>query len=183
MDQVNQSPKAEAEIKNLNKDNTEQFTRKEIKEFIKYNENITKLDPTYSELTFRNRKVLVRVFTKDFGKSDGILHYSKMEYLKIASGIDNSVIYDEFPNPYPFTRKAVVVSSTISDLKPGDIVSLNDKPTVVIQKQDQGFPLIRGGFIHPQYEDDYMTPPQDPLDPNYGYVLTDEQHIQLIFNK
>jgi hypothetical protein len=181
MDQVNQSPKGEKETKTLEKNDLDQFTQKEVKEFIKYNKDITKLNSTYSELTFRNRKVLVRVFTRDFGKNDGTLHYSKTEYLKIASGIDNSVIYDEFPNPYPFTRKAVVVSSNISDLQQGMIVSLNDKPTVVIQKQDQGFPLVAGGFIHPDYEDNYITPPQDPLDPNYGYVLTNEQNIELIF--
>ena len=181
MDMVNSSPRAEKPTKILQKDDFDQFTQKEIKEFIKYNKDIIKLDSTYSELTFRNRKVLVRVFTRDFGKNDGTLHYSKTEYLRIASGVDKSIIYDEFPNPYPFSRKAVVVSSNISDLEPGMIISLNNKPTVVVQKQDQGFPLIDGGFIHPLYEDDYITPPQNPLDPNYGYVLTNEQNIELIF--
>ena len=183
MDMVNNSPRAEKQTKILEKNDLDQFTQKEVDEFTKYNADIAKLDPTYSELTFRNRRVLVRVFTRDFGSDKGALHYSKVEYLKIASGIDQSVIYDEFANPYPFTRKAIIVSSNISDLQPGMIVTLNNKPTVVVQKQDQGFPLIVGGFVHPTYEDDYITPPQNPLDPNYGYVLTNEQEIELIFKQ
>lgn len=180
-DHISQEPKPEKTNKSLERSDLEQFTKKEVKEFIDYNESITTLDEKYSTLSFRNRMVLVRMFIKDFTQKSDSLHYSKMEYLKIASGIDDSVIYDEFPNPFPFTRKAVVVSSNIKDLSPGKIVALHEKPTVVLQKQDQGYPVIRGGFIHPSDEDDYMTPPQDPKDPNYGYVLINEQNIQLIF--
>jgi hypothetical protein len=160
----------------------EQFTEKEIKNFKEYNDNILTLDPLYSTLKPRNRNVIVRVFTRDFEKNTkGVLLHSKTEFLPIRSGVNDQIIYDEFPNPYPFTRKAVIVASEVMGLDKGSVVSLTGKPTVGIGKQDSGFVQVQGAFIHPDEEENYNDYPQDPKDPNYGYLFINESQIQLNF--
>jgi hypothetical protein len=166
----------------LQNNTLEQFTPDEIKNFKEYNNNITTLDPYYSSLKPRNRKVLVRVYAKDFEKnSDNVLVYSKTEFLPIVSGVNQSIIYDDFPNPYPLTRKAIIVASEVMGLDVGSIVSLSRKPTVGIGKQDSGYVQVQDSFVHPEKEENYNECPQDASDPNYGYLLINETQIELTF--
>jgi len=182
MNQVLLDQSGAKEIKMLDNERVEQFTEKEVEDFGKYNERIAQLDPQYSELRPRNRKVLLRVFTKDFSNQmDGVLVHSKTDFLPIKSGVNAGIIYDDFPNPYPFTRKAVVIATEVGDLEQGDIVSMVGKPVVGIGKQDNCFVQVQNAFIHPDYEENYNEYPQDSNDEHYGYILVDEQLIDIKF--
>jgi hypothetical protein len=181
IDQINEDQIREKESKDLNIDQTvPEFTQEEIDKFTAYNEKVTEIDPLYGALKPLHRQVLLRLLVKDFNrKSDDVLSRSKVEKIPIASGVNDNIIYSDVPNPYPFTKKAVVVACANDYFKPGELVGLQDKLTIKFGSQDSGIITVSGAFIHPDYEEDYDNMPEDPEDQHYGYVIVSQDFINV----
>lgn len=185
LDQMNSEP-VRPETKELSSEDIQDFTQEEINAFINYNEKVIgELDELYTSLRPRKSDVILRLYIKDFTDNDDVLSHSKVDLLPVASGQGEHIVYGEFPNPYPFSKKAVVVATSdrATDLDVGDVVSLADLLQVRIGSKDSGIITVQGAFVHPDYQDNYDNMPQDPNDRHYGYVIVDEMNIQLILNK
>jgi hypothetical protein len=185
LDQINLDQSKEVKVKELNSaELVTDFSEEEIKDYTAYNEKVTELDPVYSSLTPLHKNVILRLIVKDFNKKrDDVLVYSKNDVIPVQSGVNKEIIYMSVPSPYPFTKKAVVVSvNKFCELVPGDLVSLKEKLQIGFKSQDQGYVSVQGGFVHPDNEEDYDNMPEDSKDQHFGYVMLSEDAINLKLN-
>lgn len=182
LDQINADVDNTFKGKELTNDIVSDFTPTEIEKYNTYNEKVTELDELYTSLKPLQREVILRLIVKDFSKKrDDILIYSKNDIIPVKSGVNDGILYMEVPSPYPFTRKAIVVSVPNENfyVQPGDTVALREKLQIGFKNQDQGYVSVQGGFVHPDYEDDYDNVPEDPEDQHFGYVMVNENLINL----
>jgi len=134
-----------------------------------YNENISTLDPMYSNLGLLSG-VLVRVLCKEHQNVGGFyIPNTFMEKIKAdtRSGVGNRTIN----NPYAFSQKAIVVATSTSMpyVKPGDFVQLAPE-ALLVQANSEDDIAIRFAFTHYTYSGTAEMP-RLCTDPHYGYLL------------
>jgi len=152
---------------------------------IEYNKNVLKLDDEYLNLTPRS-KILVRVFLNELEKTEGgvLIPNREMVQAPTANGVG---VVGEIESPFPYSRKAVVVSIPhfVTDLSPGDIVLLSKRPVeaIALGKGDNASIRIPYGFTHPDLYKKEGGIPTDPKDRNYGYLTVPTQELEFTLNK
>jgi len=160
-----------------------QFDQEFQNKIIAYNENIKTFHPRYTSINPRFNEVLVRAYLKELTQDENGLYSSNMEFLPVKT--QNKIADHAFtPNPFPLTRKAVVVAlpkNYNGDLKEGQDVYLRHRPVVIAQgKAKDGIIVIENAFVHPDKKQDYLNGfPESPDDENYGYLMVDDYGIQL----
>jgi hypothetical protein len=137
-----------------------------------YNATITNFHEAYkSFVPFRD--VLVRVYLKPTTRSESGILLPNIDYLPIKTN-NNVGTLIEVPNPYPYTRKAVIVNvpEGTTHVATGDSVLLgrNMVASELVGKGKEATVRIPACFIHPEVSET-TTPPLDPENPNYGYCL------------
>ena len=153
---------------------------------IEYNSRILDLDEKYSSLKFRN-KILVRVFVRPMQTTDNGVMIPNKAQIKVPT----TAGYGSFgyvDNPYPYENKAVIISlpEGVEDLKVGDIIGLGNNPVnaVLIGKGAEAMIQLPKAYIHPddraKYIESIVGVPEDPSDPNYGYLAVDNYEIETI---
>lgn len=152
--------------------------------YIKYNKDITNLNPLYNNLTIANGQVLVRVFQKEMEFNE-TLNYYFQEELTINVSHESGQGFKAVKNPYSFSRKAVVISApNNSSFKAGMIVGLTYEAIVVRgipQGKDTPVFNIQHSFLHPECR--LIEMPEDITSEHYGYLLIPPHFIQVILNE
>lgn len=162
------------------------ISQKQIDERDKYNsELIYDIDAKYAEYIPANGFIMVRVFTRAYGKSltGSIVDYNpKLVNIKTNSGIGNIA---PITNPYPFSTKAIVVSASNgygTSFRKGDVIDLTSEALVVGSETERLREDLkpRFGFIHPDTEDpaNYLKPPSDPTHKEFGFLLIPTSFIK-----
>lgn len=150
------------------------------KDLITYNSNITTLDPLYSTLVPRG-KVLVRVFTKELTVTSEGLVLPNMQRVPMPTKAGFGTL-GEVDNPYVYDTKAIVVAvpEYVKDLTPGMLIQMGESPTqgVPLGAGEGAMIVIPNAFTHYTYKE--TSPPVDPKDPHYGYLLVDSRFIEMI---
>ncbi len=145
-----------------------------------YNEKITELNPLYSSLVPRH-KVLVRIFAKELTITPDGLVLPNTQRVSIPTKAGYGTI-GEVENPYPYSRKAVVVAvpEYVKDLTPGMLVQLGEDQTrgMAIGAGAGAVITIPNCFTHHSFTEN--EPPIDPMNPHYGYLLVDSRFIEMI---
>lgn len=144
-----------------------------------YNKTVTELDPLYSTLSPRS-KILVRVFTKELVETkDGVI-IPNTQRVPIQTQAGHGTL-GEVENPWTYSTKAVVVGvpEFIKDLQPGDLVQLGEEPTrgVPLGAGHGAMIVIPNAYTH--YDCKEMSPPVEPDDQHYGYLLVESRFIEM----
>lgn len=185
---VNESAVEERQDRDENLVNTEFFNEDLNEKLIAYNEKITEISDKYASLKFRH-DILVRVFVRPMQKSENGLMIPNKAPIKAPTNSGYGSI-GHMDNPYPYESKAVIISLPErfkdSDLKVGQIVGLTNNPikAVPMGRGDNVMVQIANAFVHPddrgKYTDGITGVPEDPEDPNYGYLTLTDFDIQVI---
>jgi len=152
-------------------------TKEEAEKREKYNKNIQNHLPNYKKFIPASSYVLVRVYARKFGSVMGkdLQDYAPKLYISTASGIGEMA---PITNPFPFSEKAVVVSTSNSynplELKPGDDVYLHTEALQIVspKKGNKDILMPLHHFIHPDTEQlsNFERPPSDIEDSEFGYL-------------
>lgn len=144
-----------------------------------YNEVVSNLDVRYKSLV-PFHKILVRMYMKSVRDENGMIIPDKVP-VRSRQGH----VIGEIDNPYPYSKKAVVVAKPehIKNINIGDTLLLRQSPVIGQELTgDDAFIAVAGGFIHPDHVEKYHRFPTDPEDENYGYVLVDYHEIEMSIN-
>lgn len=138
---------------------------------VEYNASIDNHLPEYVNFT-PYRKILVRCFVLEYYTTEaGVLVKPVVEVpVKTQNGM---AIKEMVDSPYPFSRKAIVVSvpEGTSNFKPGDTVLL-DKHVVMATKVNENAPFhLAKGFTMDTWPG--LEVPTSMKDPHYGYMLVE----------
>ena len=155
-----------------------EYNEETVKKIKDYNTKVTDLDTDYTGFTPRTG-IIVRVFLHE-PKVEGniVIPYTQPIVIKTQNGLAQVA---ETESPYPYSKKAVVVSlpEVIKDLKVGDIVQIENEVT-------KGYPIGGGrsaaiaipkAFTLYTYDKPSNTPPTDPNHKHYGYLKIDSRDI------
>ena len=155
-----------------------EYNEETVKKIKEYNANVTNLDSDYTSFTPRTG-IIVRVFLHE-PKVEGniVIPYTQSIIIPTQNGLAN---VGETESPYPYSKKAVIVSvpEVIKDLKVGDIVQIENEVT-------KGYPIGGGrsaaiaipkAFTLHTYDKPSNTPPTDPNHKHYGYLKIDSRDI------
>lgn len=154
---------------------------------VKYNENIRNLNPLYSEEITPVHRMIVRCYTIPMERrGDLLIPNQKTLSVRTNNGVGP---WAKLPNPYPYSRKAVVVNvppgADYEKYKPGMEILLQKDPTnaVVIGRGESASIVIDNYFIHPDYEDKFQSIPSDPNNDHYGYILVTDYDVDIMMTK
>lgn len=152
-----------------------------IKALEEYNKTIADFDPLYSNLKPRF-KVLVRCYTNEIKKDEnGLIVPNTIPVpIKTKSGHGDIAFVE---TPWPYAKKVVVVAAhPNSDLKKGDVVTLDKNPiTAALGNGNNALLAVSNGFVHPDESGKYSSGfPTDPQDKNYGYLLVADYDLEVI---
>lgn len=154
-----------------------------------YNDKIQKLDKDYTSVTPLN-KVIVRCFhllPEEF-EVNGQVMYKNMPYIPMPEMTQNGVgIRKTYNSPWLLKNKAVVIALPSSLLgynlpfSVGDIVQIH-QACVLPEKRsiDYDAQLLKGYTI-PDYQE--FSPPTNPEDKHFGYLLLDIGEILAVIQK
>lgn len=151
----------------------------EFKSVIEYNKNITNLDEDYTKLT-PVYDVLVRVFAIEPEITKEGIYIPHTEVLAIPTKNGMANLY-EVPSPFPYSTKAVVVSSCDDKFKQGDIVQVapvSVKP-LVQGTAENAIVVMPKGYVHPDSK--LKQVPKDITSKHYGYILVAPFDVKIKF--
>ena len=125
--------------------------------------------------------VLVRVFVREPLKTEsGLLRpYKKIVPIPTKAGYGE---WAEVESPYPYDTLAIVVAKpdSITNINVGDTIVLGKDPVdaKVVGQADSAYISIPNAFTLPDWKEE--TPPKDPKNPHYGYLLLPVYEIKCI---
>lgn len=135
---------------------------------MEYNKKIKNHLPEYANFV-PLRKVLVRCYVMEYYDRNGIMIKPVIEVpVKTQNGM---AIKEMTDSPYPFSRKAVVVSvpQGFTLFNPGDEV-LVDKHCIMATKVNENAPFhLPKGFTMDTWSE--IEPPTAMSNPHYGYMI------------
>lgn len=162
-----------------------------VKEDTTSKEYLTKLadynktyNQTISEKYYKVRplqNVLVRVMVKEpeISKSGLLTPYKQIVPVPTQNGIAK---WAEVESPYPYDTIAVVVAKPdhVTTLNVGDTVVLSKNPVEakVVGGSNDAYVQIPNFFTHPEWKEE--TPPKNPTNEHYGYLLVPVYEIKAI---
>ena len=145
-----------------------------------YNKQYQKVSEKYSKVK-PLQNVLVRVMVKEpeISKSGLLTPYKQIVPVPTQNGIAK---WAEIESPYPYDTIAVVVAKPdhVTNLNIGDIVILSKNPVEakVVGGSNDAYVQIPNFFTHPEWKEE--TPPKDPTNEHYGYLLVPVYEIKAI---
>lgn len=162
-------------------------------EIKKYNQEIKNLNPLYSNM-IPVTKVLVRCFHIETERTESGLIVTPTKALVKLPTRAGVGFKGTAESPYLYTRKAVIVSvperymnDENGKIKPGVIVQLENPalqaiPTGRNSTGGEEFDIdMPNAFTHYSYQG--ITPPIDPEDDHFGYLLVSVTDIQMILDE
>ena len=125
--------------------------------------------------------VLVKVFVKEpVVTSSGLLRpYKQIVPVPTQNGYGD---WAEIESPYPYDTLAVVIAKpdSLTNVNVNDLVILSKNPVEakVVGKSNEAYVSIPNNFTLPSWKEE--TPPKDPTNPNYGYLLIPVYEIKAV---
>lgn len=173
---------AELEIEETVK---EEFTSEDYLQKLKDYNLQFKQDAIFATEEYFNVKplhnVLVRIAVREPEvTSSGLLKpYKQIVPVPTQNGMAN---WAEIESPYPYDTLARVIAKpeNISQVSVGDWVILSKNPVEakVVGRSNEAYLSIPNSFTHPTWKEE--TPPKDPTNPHYGYLLVPVYEIKAI---
>lgn len=138
----------------------------------KYNNSIKNLDPLYASLK-PIRGIIVRCLHREIKKTDSGIYIPDTipVYTSTANGLG---IVDSQDSPWQLSTKAIVVAVAQGSeiFKPGQFVQLKRSAvTPAVKNLNERSFVLPKGFVH--YTCLNETPPSNPEDRHFGYLLID----------
>lgn len=163
----------------------EEFTSEDyLKKLSEYNKSF-KQDAIFATEEYLKLKplhnVLVRVAVKEpeLTKSGLLKPYKQIVPVPTQNGMAN---WAEIESPYPYDTFARVIAKpdTITSVSVGDWVILSKNPVdaKVVGRSNEAYISIPNSFTHPNWKEE--TPPKDPNNPHYGYLILPVYEIKAV---
>jgi hypothetical protein len=155
-----------------------EITSKELEEEIKnYNANIRNLDPLYTSVV-PIHDVIVRMFLIEPTVSESGLVSLHKEIYSIPTR-NEMASYAEAESPFPYSRKAIVVSAPEnSAFKKGNIVQIAANPVTVAGNANNAYFKVKMEYLHP--DANLLATPKNPSSQHYGYLMLPSYDIKAI---
>ncbi len=146
------------------------YSPEENEKLLNYNRTILNLNPKYTAVT-PLQDILVRCFLIEPEVTESGFIVSHKEILPIPTNLGQGT-YAEAESPFPYSKKAVVVSvpQEFTKLKVGDIVYLSNNPVEakIIGSASNAYFKVKNEFF---LSDTIKSTPVDFSSEHYGYLM------------
>lgn len=176
---INLSETDKQAIKNLEEKMAYNPLDDKVKKINEYNKNIYNLNEKYASFRPFN-DILVRVVLKS--PLEGRVIVPIVDKIPIMTRNAQGVLH-EIENPFPFSTKVVIVSVPDNEkfIKPGDTMVIPPIPAKAPIPGNDYILEVPYSFWLPEWED--VTPPKDPSNEHYGYLLISRGLLKGWLNK
>lgn len=155
----------------------ESYSKEQNERILNYNRTLGTIDPKYATVQ-PLQDILVRVFLIEPEVTESGFIVPHKEILPVPTNLGVGQ-YAEAESPFPYSKKAVVVSvpSDFTKLKQGDIVYLSGNPVEakIIGSASNAYFKVKNEFF---MSDTIKNTPLDITSPHYGYLMVSPYDIK-----